>query len=353
MDNHLLARGIRRKAADLGFDRVGFCDAGPTAQTGHFERWLDEGHHASMSWLEKGRRKRLDPRLVLEGARSMVVVALRYAQPSAGLDPPAGGEGTGTMARYALGDDYHDVMGRRLEVIVRLIEESAPGHRALWYVDTGPILERLWAARAGIGWVGKNALVLNKDMGSYFLLGVVVTTAPLPPDEPAMDQCGSCALCIEACPTVAIIEPRVVDSGRCLSYHTIELRGSVPVEFRPALGNRVFGCDDCQDACPWNRQQDASRETPAAFPPREGSTAPPLLELLRLSHEDYLDRFRGSAVKRATYRGLRRNAAIALANGAGSPEEAVRALDDAASSPDEDPLVAEHAAWALDRLRRR
>lgn len=336
-----IARVIRARAARLGFDRVGFCDAVIPEEAAHFERWLAAGMHGEMAWLARGRERRLDPSRVLAGARSFVVVAFPYAKPDTARC---------AVARYARGDDYHRLMGERLIQIEDLIEEEAPGERALAYVDTGPFLERLWAARAGIGWIGKNSLVLNKEAGSFFFLGIVVTTLCLPPDEPALDQCGSCTLCIEACPTAAIVEPRLVDSRRCISYHTIELRGPVPEEHRAAIGERIFGCDDCQEACPWNRQEGA--EAPAG---------PDLPGLFSMTHEEYLERFRGSAIKRATWRGLRRNAAIALGNAAvrmagERPERAAgiaALLEEAAASAAEDPLVRDQASWSARRVRER
>lgn len=342
---HSVAHAIRARALALGFERAGFCDAVPPEEIAHFERWLAAGMHGHMSWMQKGRERRLDPALVLASVRSIIVVAMSYARP--GSDAPAtatpDGISRGVVSRYARGDDYHDTVGARLLNLEEFIEQAAPGHRAMAYVDTGPILERMWAARAGVGWIGKNALVLNKEMGSLFFLGVILTTLPLPADVPVTDQCGACTLCIEACPTAAIVEPRLVDSRRCISYHTIELRVAIPEEYREPMGSRVFGCDDCQDACPWNQHA-------ADAPPRGGSAFPSLLELLAMSREQYQDRFRGSAIKRATYRGLRRNVAVALGNAA-ARQEHLGALDKVAADSAEDPLVREHAGWAAARQR--
>jgi len=351
--SHSLARAIRARALALGFERAGFCDAVPPEEIAHFERWLAAGMHGQMSWMQKGRERRLDPALVLPGVRSIVVVAMSYARP--GSDAPASatpdGISRGVVSRYARGDDYHDIVGDRLLELEEFIGKVAPGHRAVAYVDTGPILERMWAARAGVGWIGKNALVLNKEMGSLFFLGVILTTLPLPPDDPATDQCGACTLCIEACPTAAIVEPRLVDSRRCISYHTIELRDAIPEEYREAMGPRVFGCDDCQDACPWNQHaSDVPSRGGEAFPSRDGSAFPSLLELLAMSREQYQEQFRGSAIKRATYRGLRRNAAVALGNAA-ARRETLEALEKVAEDPKDDPLVREHAGWAAARQR--
>jgi epoxyqueuosine reductase len=269
---------------------------------------------------------------------------VRYSPPSSQDSAPLSGE----VAAYARGEDYHRTVGEKAARLAGFVRERFDA-RAAEYVDTGPILERLWAARAGVGWIGKNALVLNRDSGSYFFLAVILTDLDLPPDEPASDQCGSCSLCVEACPTGAIVEERVVDSRLCLSYHTIELRGSFPPEHRAALGPRLFGCDDCQTACPWNRADQV------ASPSRDHD----LVEILTMTLADYTQRFRGSAMKRATYHGLRRNAAIAIGNllaGSSSLRErpplsgdararAIRALTVAASDPD--PSVAGAARWAL------
>jgi len=352
-----LAAAIRAEARRLGFDRTGFCDATPPPEVSRFDEWLSQGMDADMRWLHAGRDKRLDPNLVLAGVRSLVVVAHAYASPGcAPRHEPDGGPGPhGIVARYARGDDYHAVTGARLSALERFIESSAPGHRAMAYVDTGPVLERMWAAKAGVGWIGKNALVMNEEMGSWFFLGVILTSVALPPDEPHTDRCGSCTLCIEACPTAAIVKPGVVDSRRCISYHTIEHRGPLPAADREGIGLRVFGCDDCQEVCPYNAGP--GEEGQGAFPHRAGTASPSLVALLRLTHAEYLDRFRGSAMKRATWKGLRRNAAVALGNTpaahpAGRPGalRARESLQSVAADPAEDETLREHARWAARRL---
>jgi epoxyqueuosine reductase len=297
--------------------------------------------------MERSAGRRSDPGKVLPGARSILVGAVRYAPQN--TPPPV--TLRGKVSCYAWGDDYHLVVGEKASRLSSFLKDRY-GAAALDYVDTGPILERLWAATAGVGWIGKNAMALNKDLGSYFFLAVIVTDLELAPDAPATDQCGACTLCVEACPTGAIVQDRVVDSRRCLSFHTIELRGSFPALYRPDLGTRVFGCDDCQSVCPWNR---APFHTPTPFLPRGDNDAPDLVDLLSMGLHDYTRRFRGSAMKRATYHGLRRNAALALGNAlAGAPRSALspgnrlrarRALEVASSDPE--PAVAEAASWAL------
>jgi epoxyqueuosine reductase len=355
-----LAAAIRARALDLGFDRVGMCHATLPDEARHFDAWLEAGHHAGMAWLPRGRDRRLDPGKVLKGARSFVVVALSYAAPD--LPPPGRSPAPsshGFVARYARGDDYHQVMGDRLAQLEDFIEAEAAGHRALAYVDTGPLLERMWAARAGIGWVGKNALVLNETMGSFFLLGLVITTVALPADAPATDRCGGCTRCLDACPTGAIVSPRVVDSRRCISYQTIEHRGAIPIADRPAIGTRLFGCDDCQEACPYNHPGTGPHpEREPALGRRPEASEAPLPDLLAMTADEYLDRFRNSAMKRATFTGLRRNAALALGHAAaalppGSPEQerSAELLKRLAGDDREDPVVREQAGWSLSAVR--
>jgi len=277
----------------------------------------------------------------------VVVVAFPYTSP--GSPRPDPGRFRGAVARYAAGRDYHEEVGERLRLLAEFIESRSVGAKALPCVDAAPILERLFAAQAGLGWIGRNSLVLDAELGSWFFLGVILTTAALPPGEPAADRCGSCRLCIDACPTGAIVPGRMVDSRRCLSYHTIELRGAIPEYARAPLGSRVFGCDDCQEVCPWNNPQ------PQACPPDD--QAPALIDLLLMTHEDYLRRFQDSAIRRATWRGMRRNAAVALGNTLRSHgvqhhdqkdhAEAVAALRRIADDLREDPLVRDAARSAL------
>lgn len=341
------------RAREIGFVRLGVCGTDLPPQSAHYASWIRRGLHGRMSWLERSADKRLDPGKVLEGARSILVGGVRYApQPR----PPAG-PWSGEVSCYAWGDDYHLVVGEMASALAAFMDGEF-GCRSLGYVDTGPVLERMWAAQAGVGWIGKNSLVLDKGEGSYLFLAAILTTLDLPPDEPAVDQCGACTLCIESCPTGAIVEPRVVDSRLCLSYHTIELRGAFPDEHREALGGRLFGCDDCQEVCPWNQERKA---VPEAFEPRPGNASPDLREMVRMELPEYTRRFRASAMKRATYQGLRRNAAIALGNrlkslrsGAATPvsdpdrADALRALQEAAG--DENPSVARAARASLSDL---
>jgi len=328
------ALSARAKATGrrLGFDLVAVGPADPPEHGAAFEAWLDAGYAGTMGYLERGRAKRLDPRRVLAGARSVVACALNYHQGDGGPDH---------VARYARGADYHAVMEPRLRALLADLEAAAPGVTGRVYVDTGPVLERELAGRAGLGWVGKNTMLLHPGLGSYFFIGVVLTTAELAFDAPLPDRCGTCTRCLEACPTGAFVGPYVLDARRCISYLTIEHRGPIPLELREGVGTLAFGCDVCQAVCPWNRQAPLTAE--AAFLARE---LPGLTELVTLTEADYRVRLKESPLRRARRRGLGRNAAVALGNagdrGAGS------ALTQALADPE--PEVRRHAAWALGRL---
>jgi epoxyqueuosine reductase len=334
MSGTALAARVKEAGRRLGFDPVAIGPASPPDHVAAFESWLDAGHAGTMAYLERGRDKRADPGRVLPGARSVVACALGYFQGSKTLGPAG-------VARYAWGDDYHEVVEPRLRTLADLIARLAPGAVSRVYVDTGPLLERDLAARAGLGWIGKNTMLLHPDLGSFFFIGTVLTTAELEPDAPLADRCGSCTRCLDACPTEAFAGPYVLDSRRCIAYLTIEHRGPIPAELRPGVGHWTFGCDVCQDVCPWNRRAPTASE--AAF---EARPHPSVAELLRLDETSYRDRFRGSPLKRARREGLARNAAVALGNGGAAVD--VPALAEALEHSD--PVVRGHAAWALGRI---
>ena len=310
--------------------------------------WLGEGAAGEMSWIERGAEKRSDPELVLPGVRSVVVLALNYWQ-----GDPAKDEGgrmkdegrRGRIARYAWGDDYHDLVEEKLRTLNQFLE--AAGGRQRYYVDTGPVLERDFAAAAGIGWHGKSTMLLNRALGTWFLIAEIFTTLALPPDPPQPARCGTCTRCIDACPTGAITSPHRLDARRCISYLTIELKGSIPVELRPLLGDRIYGCDDCLDACPWNRFAQVSRE--AAFAARPAMREVALRDFLALDDAGFRALFRGSPIRRIKRRGFLRNVCVALGNVGTAADRP--ALETAAR--DSEPLIAEHAAWALTRLDER
>jgi epoxyqueuosine reductase len=338
-------------ARTLGFQacRVARCAAPPHAA--EFEQWLDEGNAGEMAWLERNKVRRMDPEQVLPGARSVIVLGMNYWQ-----GEEAAGENSklktrspndqrhGRFARYAWGDDYHELIEIRLRELDKWL--AGWGGMQKCYVDTGPVLERDFAALAGAGWHGKSTMVISRELGTWFFLAEILTTLDLPADEPAPDRCGSCERCITACPTGAIDAPHHLDARRCISYLTIELKGPIPEELRPLIGDRIYGCDDCLTACPWNRFAQASRET--AFAAREG-TRMSLVELLDLTEEEFRTVFRKSPVKRIKRRGLLRNVCVALGN-TGTPED-LPALERAGNDPEE--LVREHAEWAIGRISER
>jgi epoxyqueuosine reductase len=328
-------------AREIGFDscRIAACGSPPHGE--EFRNWLDEGGHGEMSYMERGKEKRCDPQKVLPGACSIAVLALNYFQGKT----QAGGTSaaTGRIARYAWGDDYHDLIANKLDKIDEFLR--AFGGQQKYYVDTGPVLERDYAARAGIGWHGKSTMLIDERLGTWFFLAEVLTTLELPPDEPVPDRCGTCDRCIRACPTGAIMAPHRLDARRCISYLTIELKGSIPIELRPMIGDRIFGCDDCLDACPWNRFAQVSRE--AAFSARPSTAAIPLRDYLRLSDDAFRVLFRKSPIKRIKRRGFLRNICVALGN-IGDPSD-LPALERAAADPE--PLIAEHAEWAIQQIR--
>ena len=357
-------RWIGERARAAGFDLCGVAPVAPEEleELSRLPEWLSRGFAGEMKYLHDSRRA--DPRLVLQGARSLIVVALNYnsAQPaSTQLPARANDESSrgphGLISRYAWGDDYHDVIRRKLATLLEEMRAQFPEpFEARAYADTGPIIERVAAKHAGLGWLAKNTCLINSQLGSWLFLGVIVTTlalAPtLAPDEPPPpDLCGSCTRCLDACPTQAFSEPYVLDARRCISYLTIELRDAIPEGFREPMGRNVIGCDICQDVCPWNRK--APVTSLAAFEPREALFAPELEWLASLSQQEFSRVFRGSAVKRAQWRGLVRNACVALGNSSIAPDQpayprVVRLLARLASS--EDAHIADHARWALVRL---
>jgi len=395
-------RWIVQQARALGFDLCGVAPSCGLEELARLPEWLARGHAGEMQYLSNPRR--LDPAQVLPGARSLIVCALNYntALPySTEVPPDADPEirnskietrhfPTGWISRYAWGDDYHEVLGGKLEALIRAMRAHfQEPFEARAYVDTGPVVERVAAKYAGLGWLAKNTCLINEELGSWLFLGVIITTLDLelslgPGDPPPPDLCGQCRLCIEACPTNAIVEPYLLDARRCISYLTIELRGSIPEEFRAPMGRHVFGCDICQDVCPWNRK--AAVSTNPAFQPRRlpaktrdskletgeepaassfasftsstsspSSFAPSLELLSSLTEEDFRRVFRLSAVKRTKWRGLVRNACVALGNSGvrpGTPGHArVAALLERLAAAS-DPVIAEHARWALAQLKK-
>lgn len=334
---------IKAQGAALGFDLVGISPVRPPAHGGSFAEWLRRGYHGEMAYMARTAGNRLHPGEFLPWARSIVSVALNYNTPH-----PRGAEGIqGWISRYAWGDDYHEVMQAKLAHLLEWVRhEAGPEVQGRIFVDAGPVLDREAAARAGIGWYGKNTNLLSMRLGSFFFLGELFLSLELEPDRPIRDRCGQCRLCLDACPTNAFAGPYVLDARRCISYLTIELKGAIPRELRPRMGTHIFGCDICQDVCPYNAKVKVTREP--AFHPRRGLHAPELIPLLRLTEAEFKARFAGSPILRAKRRGLLRNVCVALGNlGRGEAVPALRA----ALRSDPEPLVRGHAAWALGRIR--
>ena len=354
-------------ARELGFDLCRFVRADAPEHATQFRDWLDRGEGGEMNYLARNAEKRCDPQQVLPEAKTVIILALNYFQGEpvgaavsaadsvaaavSPANPPKITAGTaaptsaGRIARYAWGDDYHQLIEKKLTVLDDFLRRYSGTQKC--YVDTGPMLERDHAAAAGVGWHGKSTMLLNRQLGTWFFLAEILTTLEFAPDPPQKNYCGRCTRCIDACPTGAIIAPHQVDARRCISYLTIELKGSIPVGLRPLIGDRIYGCDDCLDACPWNRFAKVSRET--AFAMRPEVAAMKLRDYLSLDEDKFRRLFRDSPIKRAKRRGLLRNVCVALGN-VGTAED-LPALDKA--KVDSEPLVAEHAQWAIDRINQR
>jgi epoxyqueuosine reductase len=361
---------VRQRAFDLGFDDCRFTTAVPPQSGPHFQRWLELGHHGEMAYLARNSAKRANPEIVLPGARSIITLATSYAtNPDAPTVDPLPGERAGVraglegtnpsmpkgpqptapaaIARYARYADYHEVLAEKLRALNSFIDQlGGPGTRSLWYVDTGPLLERDLAQRAGLGFVGKHTNLISRRLGNWFFLSEIITTLEIAPDAPEHNRCGHCTCCLTSCPTNAIRAPFELDARRCISYLTIELKGSIPVELRPAIGTRIYGCDDCLEACPWNRFARKGRLMQARA--RPDLETPDLIELLSLDETGFKQRFAGTPILRSKRRGLLRNVCVALGN-LGNPAS-LPALQTAAQDPE--PLIAEHAQWAIDAIFR-
>jgi len=332
---------IRLKALELGFEGFGVAppDVGESGEW--FQQWLAQNYDGEMAYIKRGEAKRLDLDLVLPGVKSVICLSTPYFTTPRTLDYLEEPE-TGDISNYALNLDYHDLIQPRLRQLEAYLVEVFPGCQTKGYVDTGPILEKPLAEKAGLGWIGKHTNLLTEGVGSYYFLSEILVDVALPLSEAAQDHCGTCTACIDICPTRAIVAPYVLDSRKCISYLTIELKGAIPHEFRKAIGNRIYGCDDCQIVCPWNSFAVATEEP--AFQEREGVKG--LIELMELDEEGFRSRFRKSPVKRIKRRGLLRNVAVALGNS--GQMEAVPALTEALSDPE--PLIRSHAVWALGEL---
>lgn len=361
---------IKRRARELGFARVGIARADRVRNADRFLNWLGHEFHGEMQYLARSPERRLDPRVVLNEAKSVISVLVNYYTPHPFSKDPR----VGRISRYAWGRDYHRTLKDKLQQLADFIGSLDSRAQTLAYVDTGPVLDKVWAEESGLGWIGKHSNLITREMGSWVFAGEILSTVPLDPDplfehpkarnksssndkkfhsEPALSEfatrapatfCGTCTRCIEVCPTRAIVAPFVVDARRCISYLTIELRGPIPPAFRPLIGNRIFGCDDCQDVCPWNRFAVVTSDVD--FLPHEGNHTPRLIDLMQMSREEFQRRFKDSAIRRAKYVGFLRNVAVALGNS--RDPDAVSALTDALHH--ESSLVRSHAAWALGAI---
>jgi len=318
----LTSSTIKDKARGLGFDLCGIAPAGDLPELTFFREWLDRGYAGEMTYLHRSAERRADVRNVLPSARTVVVTATNY-----NTDRPYSTEcadaARAHVARYAWGDDYHDVIGGRLDALLSWMRhEAAEPFEARAYVDTGPVQERVYAQHAGIGWIGKNTCVINPEIGSWIFLGVIICSLPLEVDLAALDRCGTCTLCLEACPTGAIVAPGVLDSNRCISYLTIELRGDIPEAMRAAIGTHIYGCDICQEVCPWNATPPRSPDR--AWQPRSVWDRVDLLTLAGCTDDELADSLRGSAMRRTRVQGLRRNLDTALGNACDAETPATR-----------------------------
>jgi epoxyqueuosine reductase len=342
---------VRQAARDAGFDLAGIAPVREFRELEYFPEWIANGHAGEMRYLEsrddQGQLKRSSLSRMAPWARSVIVCALNYNTAQPYSTEPAGSD-KGWVSRYAwFNGDYHDHVMKRLRHVETKLRESAVKVETRCYVDTGPIVERIYAKYAGLGWIGKNTCIINQRIGSWLFLGVILTSLELTPDLPAPDRCGTCTRCIDACPTNAFTAPHQMDASRCIAYLTIEKRGDVPVEFRDQMGRQVFGCDICQDVCPWNRKAPGS--SVPEFQPRAELVNPALDWLATITEENFRETFRGSPVKRTKRQGLRRNSVLAMASS--GDQRFAPVLEGLAN--DDDPTVAEYARWALQQLRRK
>ncbi|MFZ4211230.1 tRNA epoxyqueuosine(34) reductase QueG [Pantoea sp. GbtcB22] len=341
LDLQQLAEQIKQWGRDLGFQQVGICDTDLSAEEPKLQAWLDKQYHGEMDWMARHGMMRARPHELLPGTLRVISVRMNYLPAKAAFASTLKNPQLGYVSRYALGRDYHKVLRNRLKKLGEMIQAHCGERNFRPFVDSAPILERPIAAKAGLGWTGKHSLILNREAGSWFFLGELLIDLPLPVDQPQEEQCGRCVACITICPTSAIVEPYVVDARRCISYLTIELEGAIPEEFRPLIGNRIYGCDDCQLICPWNRYGQLTDEDD--FSPRAVLHAPPLTDLFKWDEAKFLRITEGSAIRRIGHLRWLRNIAVALGN-APWAEENMAAL---ALRSGEHPLLDEHIEWAI------
>lgn len=339
-----LAQDIKSWGVELGFQEVAITDINLDDYKTHFDSWIDNGYHGEMAYMANNKDKRSDPSKLLEGTCRVICVRMDYALDTKNSFKPLQDSNQAYVSRYARGRDYHKLIRKRLQRLAETISNKVGQHGYRAFVDSAPVLERALAEKSGLGWIGKNTMLINKKAGSWFFLGELFTDLPLPIDEPVSDHCGSCQACLDVCPTNAFVAPNLLDASKCISYLTIELRSSIPVEFRAAMGNRVFGCDDCQLICPWNKFTKVSVETD--FSPRHGLDNVTLAELFKWTESEFLKNTEGSPIRRIGYECWLRNLAIGLGNAESKPE-ILAALKAEANNPSA--MVREHVAWALEQ----
>ena len=344
-DMEQLAQRIRLWGQQLGFQQTGFSGIDLGEAEGRLKDWLSKNFHGEMDYMQRHGTRRSRPQELHAGTMRVISVRMDYL-PGSVIDVESllKDSSKGVVSRYALGRDYHKMMRQRLQKLTRKIEEHAGPFAYRVFVDSAPVLEKALAEKAGLGWIGKHSNLINKAAGSWFFLGEIYTDLPLPIDTPATEHCGACTKCIDICPTQAIVAPYTVDARRCISYLTIELRGSIPEEFRAPMGNRIYGCDDCQLVCPWNRFARTTQEQD--FAPRQGLDAPELIELFQWTEEEFLQRTEGSAIRRIGHESWLRNIAVALGN-ATTSEAVIVALRN--RQQHHSGMVREHIEWALAR----
>lgn len=344
----LTSEAVKARAKELGFDLCGIAPVGAFPELAFLREWIDRGYAGTMSYLPRSAERRSDVRRVMPSARSVIMTGTVY-NTSHPYSTERNDNSRGEVARYACGDDYHDVLGRRLDALTAWMrEQQSEPFEARAFVDTGPVQERVYAQYAGLGWIGKNTCVINSEVGSWMLLAGIICSLSFEPDPPAHDQCGTCTLCLEACPTGAFVEPHVLDATRCLSYLTIEYRGSIPDEHRDGIGNHIFGCDICQEVCPWNGAPNVTSDP--TWSSRQELNLARLIDLWRSGDDELTQLIAGTPVTRPGLRGLRRNLAVALGNSGDSA-----ALNALTEPHPEDPtkqdlLVLEHVEWARGKL---
>ncbi|MDF7660051.1 tRNA epoxyqueuosine(34) reductase QueG [Erwiniaceae bacterium L1_54_6] len=347
LDLHQLAQQIKHWGREFGFQQVGICDTDLSAEEPRLQAWLEKQYHGEMEWMARHGMMRARPHELLPGTLRVISVRMNYLPAKAAFASTLKNPQLGYVSRYALGRDYHKVLRNRLKKLGDKIQEHCGELNFRPFVDSAPLLERPLAAKAGLGWTGKHSLILNREAGSWFFLGELLIDLPLPVDTPQEEQCGRCVACMTICPTAAIVEPYTVDARRCISYLTIELEGAIPEEFRPLIGNRIYGCDDCQLICPWNRYGQLTDEDD--FSPRAVLHAPPLTTLFMWDEAKFLRVTEGSAIRRIGHLRWLRNVAVALGNAPWS-EENITVLQQRSG---EHPLLDEHIDWALDQQRQK